>query len=132
MKKYTITLNERQLVLISHCLEDCHRFLSGDLELFHTTSVLNNSYNIKERLQELHSLVVPELHYNYGQHTSYSWSGGDCPNKIQKQKIAETYYLYREILHQLNVNAPDWNVYKSETLRCEDSGDCIEIKEIKQ
>ena len=33
MRHYTITLNEEQLMLVSSCIEDIHRFLCGDTEL---------------------------------------------------------------------------------------------------
>lgn len=42
MKKYTITLTEDQMILIADCVEDIRRFLCGDTELHHTTSVLRN------------------------------------------------------------------------------------------
>ena len=31
-RKYTITLNEEQLMLVSSCVEDIHRFLCGDYQ----------------------------------------------------------------------------------------------------
>lgn len=131
-KKYQITLNERQLRLISFCVEDIHRFIGGQMELSNCTSILNNSHEIADRLKECYPLVVPELASKYGRGASYGWNGGSCPNENQRKFLAETYYLYREILHFLtkkNSNN-DWNVYNSPTLTCEDSGEPIEIKEL--
>ena len=38
---------------------------------------------------------------------------------------------YREILHYLNRDAEDCNVYKSETLTCAESVPLIKVEEIK-
>ena len=71
-------------------------------------------------------LVTPKLERN----ASYGWTGGSCPNERQRKLIAETYYLYRTMLHHLYKDAEYWNVYTSPALRCEDSGEVIEIKEV--
>lgn len=42
--KWRIELNERQLRLIAYCVEDCHRFISGQTELINSTACLKN-YN---------------------------------------------------------------------------------------
>ena len=131
-KKYQITLNERQLRLISFCVEDIHRFMGGQMELSNCTSILDNRRLIQGKLNECYNLVVPELASKYGYGASYGWNGGDCPNEHQRKFLAESYYLYREILHFLvkkNSNS-EWNVYNSPTLTCEDSGEPIEIKEL--
>lgn len=132
-KKYQITLNEHQLQLIIDCVEDIHRFMAGQVELSNATSCLDNMHEAQDKLKEVYPLVVPELNKKHGMNASYSWNGGDCPNKHQKKLIAETYYIYRELRHQLTIrrDKQDWNVYNSETLRCEDSGEPIEVKEIK-
>ena len=129
MRKFTVTLNERQLWLISRCVEDCSRFMGGQTEMWNTTSLLANCNEIQNKLKlELHPLVTPGLPMN----ASYGWDGGDCPNKHQRKFIAETYYIYREILHQLTDPSHTWNVYSGETLRCENSGDPIVIEEVKE
>lgn len=129
MKKYQITVNEHQLQLMANCIEDCCRFLTGQTELWNTTSQLGLRYlQLRDRLEELHSLVTPDL----PKHASYGWSGSDCPDKLQKKRIAETYYLYRTMLYALHKDDTEWNVYTSPALRCEDSGEIIEINEINK
>lgn len=130
MKKYQITLTEKQLRLIAECVEDCHRFMSGQMEMHNITSRLDNYHELYDKLYELKPLVTPELTHRG---SSYGWNGGHCPNEHQRKFIAETYPIYREILHffacQQTVN--DWNVYRNETLTCEEGGEPIKIKEIK-
>lgn len=125
-RKFQITVNEHQLQLIADCLEDICRFMSGQMELWHTTSNLDNYRQLADKLEELKPLATPNLEQN----ASYGWTGGDCPNERQKKLIAETYYLYRTILYHLHKNDEHWNVYTSPALRCENSGEEIEIKEV--
>lgn len=125
-KKFQITVNEHQLNLMAHCIEDCARFLCGQTELWHTISQLPNYLELREKLEELQLLVTPDL----SKGASYGWDGGGCPDKHQKKMIAETYYLYRTMLYALHKDDDNWNVYTSPALRCEDSGEIIEIKEV--
>ena len=58
------------------------------------------------------------------------------PDKNQRKFIAETYYLYREIYHQLTLEAAKhedmwWNVYLGETLTCNESGEPIKVERIE-
>ncbi len=123
MRKYTITLTEEQMLLISHCIEDIHRFLGGDTELSYTISALDNWKELRDNLKDLHPLVTPELDWS----SNYDWAGNGCPNENQRKLIAQTYYLYREMLHQYNLANNIHNVYSSPTLRCKDSGEPIKI-----
>lgn len=123
MRHYTITLDEEQLLLVSSCIEDIHRFLCGDTELRGATSVLKDGHALQEHLKQLQPLVTPCLDFG----AQYCWSGSGCPNKAQKRMIAETYYLYREILHKVTIANGRNNVYSSPTLRCEDGGGPIRI-----
>ena len=128
-KKFQITVNEHQLYLIAACIEDCARFLCGQTELWNTTSQLSKNYlELREKLEELQPLVTPDLPKG----SFYRWDGGSCPDEWQKKMIAETYYLYRTMLYALHKDDEDYNVYTSPALRCEDSGEVIEIKEIKK
>lgn len=125
MRKYTITLNEEQLMLVSSCIEDIHRFLCGDMELRNATSVLDvkDRNVLYKRMEQLKPLVTPELHL--GQ--EYDWAGNGCPDEAQRKLIAATYYLYREMRHQYALANNHNNVYSSPTLTCEDSGEPIRI-----
>lgn len=131
MKKYRITLTEAQLRLMAECVEDCHRFMAGQLELCNTTSRLDNYEELAHELAALQPLVTPELSLG----SSWKWSGGLSQNDLQRKFIAETYYLYREIYHRLTTERAkevnmSGNVYLGETLRCEDSGEPIKIEVI--
>lgn len=123
MRHYTITLNEEQLLLVSRCIEDISRFLAGDTELCYAISGLDNWRELYHKLKDLHPLVTPELEQN----ANYGWSGAHCPNEQQRKLIAQTYYLYREMLHQYTLANNHHNVYSSPTLRCKDSGEPIKI-----
>ena len=125
-RKFQITVNEHQLYLMAHCLEDISRFMGGQMELWHATSNLDNYRQLSDKLEELKPLVTPELEQN----AFYGWTGSDCPNERQRKLIAETYYLYRTMLYALHKDDEDYNVYTSPALRCEDSGEEIEIKEV--
>ena len=130
-KKWRIELTEHQLMLIAKCVEDCHRFIGGQMELSNSTSCLTHHLELSEELGKLQPLVTPRL----GRGASYGWSGGSCPNEDQRKFLAETYYLYREIYHQLTLDeAKDkgmcWNVYLYETLTCKESGEPIKVERI--
>ena len=125
-RKFQITVNEHQLQLIADCIEDCTRFLCGQTELWHTTSQTESYLTLKDKLRDIQLFVTPWL--DKGE--SYSWSGGDCPDEWQRKRIAETYYLYRTMLYALHKDDKEWNVYTSPALRCADSGEVIEIKEV--
>lgn len=126
-KNFQITVNEHQLNLIAACIEDCTRFLCGQTELWHTTSQLPKNYlELREKLEELQPLVTPDLPKG----ASYGWNGGNCPDEWQRKMIAETYYLYRTMLYALHKDDEHWSVYKEPALRCADSGEVIEIKEV--
>ena len=130
-KKWRIELTEHQLMLMAKCVEDCSRFISGQMELSNSTSCLKHCRHLGEELHTLQPFVTPEL----GRGASYGWNGGSCPNDHQRKFIAETYYLYREIYHQVTLNKAkdkdmDWNVYLGETLTCNESGEPIKVERI--
>ena len=131
-KKWRIELTEHQLRLMAQCVEDCHRFIAGQTELTNSTACLKHYRELGEELDKLQPLVTPLL----GRRESYGWNGGSCPDKSQRKFIAETYYLYREIYHQLTIEASKqrnmgWNVYFSETLTCSESGEPIKVERIE-
>ena len=131
-KKWRIELTEHQLRLIANCVEDCHRFIAGQTEMNNSTFCLKYYSELSEALGKLRPLVTPLL----GRGASYGWNGGSCPDKNQRKFIAETYYLYREIYHQLTLEEAKhkdmgWNVYLSETLTCNESGEPIKVERIE-
>ena len=102
------------------------------MELSNSTSCLTRRLVLCEELSKLHTLVTPLI----GRGASYGWDGGSCPDKSQRKFIAETYYLYREIYHQLTLEAAKhkdmcWNVYLGDTLTCKDSGEPIKVERIE-
>lgn len=125
MKKYQVILTEEQLMLIAKCVEDCHRFACGQTELNNTMGVLwsPHRFEVKERLRMLSKYVNPDLL----PHQSYSWDGYGCKDKNQREFIAKTYAIYREILHKI-IND---GVYKYRTLTCEEGGQVPIIEEIE-
>jgi hypothetical protein len=129
MKRYRLEVSEEQLRMIINCVEDCHRFMGGQMELQNTTSVLEHWRTVQQELREIKPLITPNLYPNQ----NYDLAGNGCENKNQKKFLQATYYLYRELLHQwtLMQDADDWNVYNSPTLRCEGSGEKIKLEEIK-
>ena len=131
--KWRIELTEHQLRLIANCVEDCHRFIAGQMELSNSIACLKHYNDLCEELSKLQPLVTPML----GRGAAYSWDGGNCPDDDQRKFIAETYYLYREIYHQLTLKAAmhkdimGWNVYIGETLTCDESGETIKVERIE-
>ena len=101
------------------------------MELSNSTACLKHRRHLGEELRTLQSFVTPELERG----ASYGWDGGSCPNDNQRKFLAETYYLYREIYHQLTLEAAknknmDWNVYLGDTLTCNESGEPIKVERI--
>ena len=112
-------------------VEDCHRFIGGQMELSNSTVCLKHYSELSEALSKLQTFVTPLLEHR----AAYGWDGGSCPDKSQRKFIAETYYLYREIYHQLTLEAAKhkdmcWNVYLGETLTCDESGEPIKVERI--
>ena len=131
-RKWRIELTERQLNLIANCVEDCHRFIGGHMELSNSTVCLTHHLELSEELGKLQQFVTTQL----GRGAAYGWNGGSCPNKYQRKFIAETYYLYREIYHQMTIEDAKhkgigWNVYLGETLTCDESGEPIKVEMIE-
>ena len=131
-KKWRIELTEHQLRLIANCVEDCHRFIGGQMELSNSTACLKHYRELSDELRKLKQLVTPRL----GRGAYYGWNGGSCPNEDQRKFLAETYYLYREIRHQITLDEAKyedmgWNVYISGTLTCKESGEPIKVERIE-
>jgi hypothetical protein len=96
--------------------------------LSNTANILDPKRKVmlQDELDKLKAIVTPDIHDGY-----YGWSGAGCGDEIQRKFLAESYYLYREIYHQLVKPDDTWSVYNGETLRCADSGEEIIVKEVK-
>ena len=130
--KWRIELTEHQLRLIANCVEDCYRFIGGQMELSNSTACLEYYRILREKLAGLKQFVTPRLKRS----SSYGWDGRNCLNENQRKFLAETYYLYREIYHQMTLEDAKhkdigWNVYLGETLTCSESGEPINIERIE-
>ena len=102
------------------------------MELSNSTACLEYCRTLREKLAGLQSFVTPQLRKG----ASYGWDGRNCQNENQRKFLAETYYIYREIYHQLTIEAAkdkdmSWNVYFSETLTCKESGEPIKVERIE-
>lgn len=133
-RKWRLTLTESQLRLISQCVEDCSRFAAGQVGLDNTANHLEKSIQVRTLLEDdIKPYVTPHLDWS----ASYGWNGGGCPYEYQRKFIAETYYLYREMLHCLTVERNkeedmSWNTYLDEPLRCADSGEPIKLEVVNE
>ena len=76
-KKWRIEVTEHQLRLMAQCVEDCHRFIGGQMELSNSTSCLKHYHELSEELGKLQPLVTPFL----GRGAYYGWDGGSCPDE---------------------------------------------------
>lgn len=126
-RKWVIELTEEQLSLIANCVEDCHRFASGQSELHNTTVHLDNYLELRDTLQEhVEPLIAPS-----GRGSFCKWTGCGARNEHQRKFLAKTYGIYREIQHQLYLARGMSNVYTSPTLTCGEQGQLpvVKIKE---
>lgn len=105
MKKYIIELTEKQLQLIARCVEDCHRFAAGQTGMTNTTGNLFVK-GLREKLAELRKDIAP-----------CDWAGNGAAEGWQRRFVAQTYPIYREIYHHLDIESGKENVYTSPTLR---------------
>lgn len=118
-RKWIIEVTERQLSIIINCVEDIHRFLCGDLELFYTTSCIgesNERRKLREKLDKLQRYVTPMLING----SNYDWCGSHCPDEAQKKAIQHTYAIYRNLRHCIEAYRPQdhYSIYQHETLTC--------------
>ena len=56
-KKWRIELTEHQLRLIANCVEDCHRFIAGQMGLSNSTACLNIIGNLARSLASCNILL---------------------------------------------------------------------------
>lgn len=114
MKKYKIELSEKQMKLISDCLEDISRFASGQCEMRHTIDEMLKTLpfdeemekrdDVNQLLNEVKRILLPDFPDN----SSKGYNGSEF--------IGNTYQIYRTILHQLAKDNNWDNVYSSPPL----------------
>lgn len=120
-KRFVIEFSEKQLDILSRCVEDISRFLAGQMELSNTIDrFINNGADVdkkgaKDLLRLLRRLLHPELEREGGDH---GWTGHGAPEP-KNEYIAETYQIYRTLYYFLT-KAKTWsneaNVYNSPAL----------------
>ena len=113
--------------LIAQCLEDIHRFASGQPNLNYTVLEVLNHFPHKEQmerreqaeglLRQVKRVLFPGMHDNSSNGYNATEFGGN------------TYQIYRTILHQLAVDNNWDNVYSSPALPSGTMGE-IKIKKL--
>lgn len=124
---WQITLTEDKMRLIAGCVEDCSRFLSGQTELYNTTSGLfpiEDWQHLQEKLRDLKRYVTPDLSHS----SSYDYMGNGCPNDYQRKSIAQGYATYKSILHALATEYQWNNVHSRDPLTCEEGGNLMTVR----
>ena len=117
-KKYILELTEEQYDLIAFSVEVVHRISCGQVD---DINQIVPKYIDRDLLVKLKEQAFPELAFN----ESYKWCGGykgkdnDKSNSAFSHFQAATYAIYREMLHFNAIQAQQFNVYQSPTLRCE-------------
>ena len=127
MNKYRIELSEEQMILVSNCLEDVSRFVSGQCEMRYIIEELLQDLPFKEQMKrrdEVESLLKQIKNVLFP----------DMPNNASKGYngsvfIGDTYQIYRTILHQLAIDNNWNNVYSSPSLPSGNMG-TIKIEKI--
>lgn len=132
-RKWRITLTEEQLYVLINAVEDWHRFICGQCSMDYATSFIDSPKGMSLARELLDKQVKPAIFPELQINESYSWCGGQ-PNPYISRAAAISYMLYRECRHKLTLasNQKDWNVYKSETLTCDEQGPMIKVELIDE
>lgn len=127
MRRYRIELSEEQMLLISNCIDDIHRFASGQWELKNTIDNMLSDLPFEERikrrneaediLRQAKRVLLPDLPDNGFK----KYNDSDF--------LGNTYQIYRNILHKISVSNNHNNVYQYPTLPSGNMGE-IKIREI--
>ena len=127
-KIYQITLSEDQLRLIANCIEDCHRFASGQL---------TDSHTIEEILSELPNdeviMMQSDIDYHLKQLKKVLFQNlqpNEFKNYNGSEFLGNTYHIYRSILHRLAIDNTLNNVYSSSFLHSGNMG-AVRIEQIE-
>ncbi len=127
-KMLTIKITEPQVLSIVKCVEDCARFVAGQLYFTNLSFILTNYPQFYNAFENIKKITHPELKQN----ESYGWSGGGCRYEPQKKFISESYYFYNEIFYLLKTeDSNSVKILGSSTLRCDLSGPEISLTKIK-
>lgn len=120
---YTITCTGEQMNVIAAAVEDWHRFLVGQCDMNYATSYLDNRKAMQGNLRQLEGFVPHS-----------DWCGSGIGNEYHRKAIAQSYGIYRQILHYFATQYPsrDFNVYNYETPTCEDNMPLIKIEKKKK
>ena len=136
MKKYIIELTEEQLMLAARSIEDISRYASGQTELSNTHAcLLSECDDHCEKRNEIEALLNKAKHIIYpgiGSYEYHGYTGESAPHKSQQEIIANSYQVYRTLIHFVAV-ANQWNnVYSSPTLPAGNIGQPKLIKVIDE
>ena len=88
--QYTITCSRSQLSLIAKCVEDLHKYYSGQ------QMTLENTINNASDPRHLYTLLRETKKY-VTEGKNYDHSGLYCKNVQQQRFIALTYHIYQHI-----------------------------------
>ena len=134
MKKYVIEFTEDQLRIAINAIEDISRYAAGDTELWQTNSRLifddpycEKKHKVEDLLKQVKDVIYPDLPYN----SNYGYTGHGAPHKEQQKLIADTYQVYRTLIHYVTVANNIDNVYSSPTLTVKDSVGQPKLIEVK-
>ena len=132
-RKWRITLTEEQLYVLINAVEDWNRFICGQCSMYYATSFIDSPKGMSLTREILDKQVKPAMFPELKINASYSWCGGQ-PNPYMSREAAISYMLYRECRHKLVLasNPKDWNVYKRETLTCDEQGPMIKVELIDE
>lgn len=127
MKKYTITVTEDQLRLISDCIEDVSRFASGQWEMQNTIDAMVKGLPFEEKMRKTENArkflrsAKKELLPKVPDNGSITYNGTEF--------IGNTYQIYRTIKYHLTREAGISNAYSSPALESGSMGR-VEIERI--
>lgn len=111
-RTWRLDLTDEQFDCILTGMELYHRLLCGDLNQL--VDISPHGVACVQYLGTLKSRIFPEL----GPGETYSWNGGS-PTPYFDTQQAQSYQIYREMLHRKTLAEGLHNVYSSETLRTE-------------
>ena len=127
--KYRVTMTESQLRLMAMALDDWHRFVCGDMQMWNATAFLQNRKEVFAGLRNLERVGFPELSNG----AAYDWAGNGITNKEHKKAATMSYMLYREVEHYFAKQHPfSGSVLLHPTMLCKDQGPLIKIEEVTE